>query len=307
MNNVIRRNRNQVFNRFLPGSIMTIDGETVVVKRHIIVGAGGNPYSEAYVRRLVVEELNKWEFKDPAFKKIISDPDTSSFELVKMEKVQARPVELYECKECRAVQDAGQGKDRGLCRRCGGNLRVMPFLLIHTCGKLKGLRVPECKDHKKDYMKLERLGKFRWVCGICNWSEDAFTGMCGNNCGLILQKALFSSKNEKMLIRRTVADPSIHNSQIITLLNPPGRGVADLLTNFEYKAKNLFLADYLGILPSYAQNAEQSVEILRDIESETLPHKPVQSKLKEELERMGVTTQVNWRKWITADGGVQEE
>lgn len=282
------RNRNQVFSRFLPGSVMSIDGETVEVKRHSVVGAGGDPNSEAYIRRLLIGELGKWPYRDPAYRTLMSSPDTLDFELVKTEKVQAYPVKLYECKECRAVQEAGEGAQRGSCHRCGKDLRVLPFLLIHTCGKMKPLRVPDCEKDKKDFMKLERFGKQRWVCGICGNSENVFNGYCGSGCELVLQRAPLT-KNDKILLRRNVSDPGVHNSQILTLLNPPGREVAELLKDFEVQSKSLFLADYFGILPAFAEKPSQVIEALRDLTMSRPQSGNNESKLAKELKNMGLS------------------
>lgn len=289
MSNMLSRNRNQVFSRFLPGSVMTIDGETVEVKRHFVVGAGGDPNSEAYIRRLLVAELDKWPYRDPAYRSLRVDPDSRDFELVKTEKVQAYPVQLYECKECRAVQEAREGTERGICRRCGKDLRVLPFLLIHTCGKMKPLRVPECKDHKKDFMRFERFGKQRWVCGICGYNEIAFGGVCGRGCELVLQKATFEDKRDKNLLRRNVSDPGVHNAQNLTLLNPPGKGVAELLKDFSIQSQAIFLADYLGILPDFAMQADQAVEVLRDLSRDKPSSNKGESKLAKQLKEMGLS------------------
>lgn len=264
MSDAIRRNRNQVFSRFLPGSVMSIDGETVEVRRHYVVGAAGDPSSEAYLRRLLVAELEHWRFRDTAYRSLRNDPDTSHFELVRTEKVQAHPVHLYECKSCHAVQEAGNGVERGRCRRCRAELRVLPFLLIHTCGKMKPMRVPECKTHKREFMKLDRYGKQRWACGLCGYTENAFSESCGKGCELVLVGAHLE-KADKRLRRRNVSDPGVHNAQILTLLNPPGRGISEVLKDFPAQATALFLASYLELLPPSAQDLNQVVQLLRDL------------------------------------------
>lgn len=268
MSEAIRRNRNQVFSRFLPGAVMTIDGETVQVKRHSILGVTGDASSEAYLRRLLVDEVQKWLHRDPTYRSLLADPDSSDFELVTTNKVHAEPVDLYECKQCKAVQRPGNGSTRGKCRRCGGELRVLPFILVHTCGRMKPLRIPECKTHKTDWMILERHGKQRWRCGECGYTEPAVGGSCGKDCTLVLQKAFDpDDRAGKAMKRRAVSDPGVHNAQILTVLNPPGRGLADLLKDFEHQAGALFLAEYLGILPEFARDPEVAVMLLRDIQA----------------------------------------
>lgn len=289
MSEAPRRNRNQVFSRYLPGSVMTIEGETVEVKRHYFAGAGLDASSEEYIRRLLATELERWPYRDPAYRSLKANPSTSDFELVRTEKVQAVPVELYECKKCRAVQDAGRTPDRGLCRRCRGELRVLPFLMMHSCGRMQPLRVMECKQHRREFIKLERFGLQRWVCGICHTSEPVFGTNCGNNCELVLQKAPLSKENgDHRMRRRNVSDPGVHNAQILTLLNPPYQGVASLLKDFEKESRALFLASYLGLAPDFANPAHEALEALRDLKTVKAPSQ-ANEKLRKDLEGMGLS------------------
>lgn len=263
--------RNQAFSRFLPGAVETLDGETVHISTHDLTGADIDAYTRGFLQNQVRSAIHQWEYKDPIYEPFLKNAESKAFEFVTSVRVIARTLPVVECRICNAVTNMVTDKGVGAkCRRpgCGGGMRVLPFIEIHACGLESSLRIPKCKEHGDQYIKMERHAQRRWACGIpgCDWSEVAFANSCGQNCYLsLLQVPL--DKNKKRRSQVLVGSNSVFRTQSLDILNPPHGDLGRLFRSYQEFVPPLFVSEYLGLKSIDFGNLEPLFHVLDELKN----------------------------------------
>lgn len=262
--------KNQAFTRFLPGAVETIDGETVKITLHELRGADFDPYTRDYLRHQLKSVIEHWPYRDAVFKGFLDDPESKAFEFVTSVRVVAQTLPIVECRRCSAVTNVTSDRnDFKRCNRCGGGLRVVPFIEIHGCGTESNVRVPSCPNgHGDQYIRLERYAQRRWACGVegCGWSEPAFANFCGKNCYFVLlQVPIDQKKRRKSQV--PVGTSSVYRTQSIDILNPPQGELVRLFRSFAEFAPGLFLSDYFGLQPIDFADLERTFQLLTELKN----------------------------------------
>lgn len=244
--------RNQAFSRFLPGAVETIDGETVKISLHDLKGADFDAYTRDFLQHQLRSVIAQWPNRDAAYKTFLENPETKTFEFVTSVRLVAQTLPIVECRVCGAVTNIATDKSEGKkCRRpgCGGGLRVLPFIEIHSCGVESNVRVPPCGNgHGDQYIRMDRHAQRRWACGMpgCDWSEAAFASYCGKNCYFaLLQVPLDKKKKRKSQV--LVGSNSVYRTQSIDILNPPQGELGRLFRSYDDYVPSLFVSEYLGL------------------------------------------------------------
>jgi hypothetical protein len=264
--------RNQAFSRFLPGAVETIDGETVKISLHDLKGADFDAYTRGFLQHQLSSVISLWPHRDAAYKTFLDNPETKTFEFVTSVRLVAQTLPIVECRVCGAVTNVATDRSEGKkCRRpgCGGGLRVLPFIEIHSCGVESNVRIPPCdKGHGDQYIRLERHAQRRWACGMqgCDWSEAAFASFCGKNCYFaLLQVPLDKKKKRKSQV--LVGSNSVYRTQSIDILNPPQGELGRLFRSYVEYVPSLFVSEYLGLQSIDFGNLEPLFQLLNEMKN----------------------------------------
>lgn len=264
--------RNQAFSRFLPGAVETIDGETVKISLHDLKGADFDAYTREFLQHQLRSVIAQWPNRDAAYKTFLENPETKTFEFVTSVRLVAQTLPIVECRVCGAVTNIATDKSEGKkCRRpgCGGGLRVLPFIEIHSCGVESNVRVPPCGNgHGDQYIRMDRHAQRRWACGMpgCDWSEAAFASYCGKNCYFaLLQVPLDKKKKRKSQV--LVGSNRVYRTQSIDILNPPQGELGRLFRSYDDYVPSLFVSEYLGLGNIDFGNLEPLFQLLNEMKN----------------------------------------
>lgn len=298
--------RNQAFTRFLPGAIETIDGETVKIGFHELKADEFDNQTRQYLRHQLRAAIANWPYRDAVYNAFLQDPESKAFQFVTSVRVVANTLATVECKNCNAVTNLARDRNpEKRCQRCGGPLRVLPFIEVHSCGKDSLVRIPTCqKGHGDRYIKLERHAQRRWACGEenCDWSEPAFAFECGKDCYFkLLNVQIDKKKRRKSQI--LVGSNSVFRTQNIDILNPPQGDLVRLFKSYLEFVPPLFIADYLGMDRMDFRELEPTFQTLNEIREQAKNPTQSASSLEETLIKMGIPEEQ--RKVILAQAAAQ--
>jgi len=188
---VMRRGKQQIMHRFLPGKTFDFERVATIARVQSIRGIPKTEFNSSVVLRKIASEAMAWDAdKRPALRDdILRNP--GSFILLDPVEVYAELFpKVFWCQNrlCgRIANYEAQDNLNPRCRHCqSGFLAQLRFVKVHRCGEIQPLFPPPCSRCKNnrsmalDTRGSERLTNFRWICRNrgCNTRLQLFAGAC---------------------------------------------------------------------------------------------------------------------------------
>lgn len=188
---VMRRGKQQIMHRFLPGKTFDFERVATIARVQSIRGTPKTEFNLSVVLRKIAAVAMAWDAdKRPALRDdILRNP--GSFILLDPIEVHAELFpKVFWCqnRSCgRIANYEGQENLNPRCRYCrSGFLAQLRFIKVHRCGEIQPLLPPTCNRCKTnrnmalDTRGSERLTNFRWICRNpgCNTRLQLFAGAC---------------------------------------------------------------------------------------------------------------------------------
>lgn len=186
---VMRRGKQQIMHRFLPGKTFDFERVATIARVQSIRGTPKTEFNLSIVLRKIAAEAMAWDVdKRPALRDdILRNP--GSFILLDPIEVHAELFpKIFRCKTCgQIVNYETQENLSPRCPNCRNmSLAQLRFIKVHRCGEIQPLTPPYCSRCKTskhmalDMRNSERLTNFRWVCRNrgCNTRLQLFAGSC---------------------------------------------------------------------------------------------------------------------------------
>jgi len=198
MRRTMRRSKQQVLLRFLPGRTFDFERIATIARVQGIRGVPSTDLNLDIVVSKVSEETRGW---DPVYRRtlpsnVLNDPsqfvfnDPSQFVLLDPHEVRAElfPKVLWcQSRACGRVYNYESRENLPRrCQYCQSSLAQLRFVKVHRCGEIRPLQPPSCSRCKNAFQMAldtrgsERLSNFRWICRNrgCNYSVGVFGGQC---------------------------------------------------------------------------------------------------------------------------------
>lgn len=191
MGRIMRRSKQQIMHRFLPGKTFDFERVATIARVQGIRGNARTEFNLNVVLRKIETQASAWE---PDFRQTLRDDvlrDPSSFILLDPIEVRAELFpRVFWCqnRSCgRIVTLDSQDNLTRRCRQCRTNSLVqLRFVKVHRCGEIQPLVPPQCnRCNTSRYMALdtrgsERITNFRWICRNrgCDTKLQLFSGYC---------------------------------------------------------------------------------------------------------------------------------
>lgn len=192
MGRTMRRGKQQIMRRFLPGKTFDFERVATIARVQSIRGNPRTDFNVGIVLRKIETEATAW---DAEYRPVLRDDvlrDAGKFIL--LDPVEAR-AELFprvfwcQNRSCGRITNYDSQENLSpRCRHCGRvSLVQLRFVKVHRCGALLPLTPPQCnRCHTANYMALdtrgsERLANFRWICRnrrCDNHKLQLFAGPC---------------------------------------------------------------------------------------------------------------------------------
>jgi hypothetical protein len=189
MGRKMRRGKQQIMHRFLPGKVFDFERVATIA---IVQSIRGNPRTDlntGVVLAKIREEATAW---DPEYRPTLRDDtlrNPSDFILLEPIEVQAQIFPLvFRCTICgHAVNNETTDSLSPRCSKCRNDgLVQLRFVKVHRCGTIQSLVPPNCGRCGNsggvalDLRGSERISNFRWVCRNhgCTWKQAIFAGSC---------------------------------------------------------------------------------------------------------------------------------
>ena len=102
--------------------------------------------------------------------------------------------EVYRCRTCGHIYKIDVSNGTTNCPRttCRGEGTQIRHVNIHNCGNIESLNIPECRRHKRAWIKLDSYAqepsKWAFKCGICNSTIRTGTFSKCSRCGSLPEK-----------------------------------------------------------------------------------------------------------------------
>ncbi|HEX8174060.1 MAG TPA: hypothetical protein VF543_02955 [Pyrinomonadaceae bacterium] len=168
------RSRTQILYRYVPGSVFEHDRFGICRVADVAVSAPNRLNVEA-LRNALQLLLKQWEQSGAAD---FPDPlkEWDEYQVGVPDRVDFEPFPLVvQCNNCGHINFLNvlsEIKGEPLCTNCrDGMYRQLPYVMIHGCGKLGSIYVPNCQIHRQRNVRFNDTGRFVtswWTCASCN-------------------------------------------------------------------------------------------------------------------------------------------
>lgn len=191
MGRTMRRGKQQIMHRFLPGKTFDFERVATIARVQSIRGNPRTDLNVSFVLRKIEAVATTWDIeKRPVLRDdVLRNP--GSFVLLDPVEVRAELFpKVFWCqnRSCgRIINYEAQENLNPQCRHCrSGSLVQLRFVKVHRCGEIQPLLPPTCSRCKTnrhmalDTRSSERLTNFRWICRNrgCNTRLQLFAGAC---------------------------------------------------------------------------------------------------------------------------------
>jgi len=204
MAKTMTRSRMQVMRAHLPGLILQHENGTVV---RVIAVETEHPNADPDILFTnLTGELERWRnYRDAdgnLHNRATGFPDPEQFRdgyvlLTPTDDVIYRPWPLTlrctspTCEKAvrfAADDDWAKAKDPALCDRCGSPREQFPYVMVHNCGDVRDIWMPECPKHERQHVYLKDRRSFEtssWHCRAPGCNGRRLEGMRtpGCSCG----------------------------------------------------------------------------------------------------------------------------
>jgi hypothetical protein len=230
---VMRRGKQQIMHRFLPGKTFDFERVATIARVQAIRGNPRTDLNVSVVLRKIEAEAIAWDVdKRPALRDdILRNP--GSFILLDPIEVRAELFpKVFRCKICGHI--ANYDSQENLSPRCphcrANSLAQLRFVKVHRCGELQPLLPPSCnrcrtaKHMALDMRGSERLTNFRWICRNrgCNTRLSLYAGACPS--------CQWSEPNQRNMSIEVHRAGSTYYPHTTVLLNLPNRDLDAFLS-----------------------------------------------------------------------------
>lgn len=183
---------------------------------------------------------------------------------------------VFECRNCRAAasfpnEQQFLARSRNpRCRWCGGKLTQLYHVLVHECGNLKSLWVPQCNRHggkasrvKLDFRDSQKARDFRWVCMDCGSELRSINRPC-DWCGGGDDSEQEREARGRVPMMRAIPHRAnaAYYAHHVTLVNVDTEDVAELLA---HRDRERLLID------AYLRDSYNTAELLEGVRTEQDP------------------------------------
>ncbi len=261
MTRTMTRSRMQVMRSLLPGQILQHENDTVV--RVIAVETERPSADPDILFATLTAELDRWRnYRDAAgnlHNRATGFPDPAQFRdgyvlLTPTDDVIYRPWPLtLRCtnpvceKAIRFADDEAwaTANDPALCDLCGSAREQFPYLMVHTCGDVRDIWMPECAKHGRQHIYLKDRRSFEtssWHCRAPGCNGRRLEGMrtpgcsCGEG-GLFVGRTI---RQENRFLTHGFPFVNFERSSRLRLEQTPG-------------SHTVVIGYYLGLIDNYEQ------------------------------------------------------
>jgi len=191
MGRIMRRSKQQIMHRFLPGRTFDFERAATIARVQNIRGNSRTDFNLNIVLRKIQAQAIAWEseYRPGLRDDVLRDP--GSFVLLDPVEVRADLFpRVFWCQNRSCGRIISQDSQDNLTRRCRqcrlDSLVQLRFIKVHRCGELQPLLPPQCnrcKDSRNmalDTRASERISNFRWVCRNrgCSTQLTVFASFC---------------------------------------------------------------------------------------------------------------------------------
>jgi len=191
MGRVMRRSKQQIMHRFLPGRTFDFERSATIARVQNIRGNSRTDLNLSIVLRKIRAQAVAWdaEFRPSLRDEILTD--ASNFVLLDPIEVRADLFpKVFWCQTRTCGRITSLDSQSSLTRRCQrcrlDSLVQLRFVRIHRCGELQPLLPPQCarcnnsRNMALDMRGSERIANFRWICRNrgCTTQLTIFPGFC---------------------------------------------------------------------------------------------------------------------------------
>lgn len=191
MGRIMRRSKQQIMHRFLPGRTFDFERVATIARVQDIRGNARTDFNLNIVLRKIEAYAEAWESD---YRPTLRDDvlrDAGNFVLLDPIEVRAELFpRVFWCQNRSCGRIIGYDSQDNLSRRCRQcrteSLVQLRFVKVHQCGEIQPLYPPQCNHcNTSRYMALdtrgsERIANFRWVCRNrgCDTKSQLFAGFC---------------------------------------------------------------------------------------------------------------------------------
>jgi hypothetical protein len=244
----MQRSRTQVLLHYLPGQVFRHENGTI--GRVASVRRQAADVNEELVLQVLGDELGGWEsksgFPEPPNAhrdsyEVVEPIEEVTFDVwpltLRCRRRSCQRLEVYN-----RLEDFLANDSNSRCARCKGPMEQLEFLMVHKCGNLATLNIPNCPDHGWTYMVLEDTGSFDSAEVRCNadgCNGRPIRGMLGfRGCGC-------GDPTDRYMQSLTVRAPNRFFTQRFALVSME-RGPMDRLRT-QQGADRIVVGSYLGL------------------------------------------------------------
>ena len=182
-----QRSITQVVRRHTPGSLMYIQEHDVYAMVTRIRGEPDVKVDRTRLHAQVQRFLERWEEREGKLRNIAADIDLDDIVAIAPSGVDYELFpHTYRCanNECQVLYDGTDRDFPGKCRRCGGELRQLPYVYYHRCGTLRYLAPPKsifCPKHGRKELYFHDTRRFTtssWRCRACDYQQKFWFPPC---------------------------------------------------------------------------------------------------------------------------------
>lgn len=258
MTRTMTRSRMQVMRSHLPGQVLQHENDTVV---RVIAVETERPNADPDVLFAnLTTELERWRnYRDAngnLHNRATGFPDPEQFRdayilLTPTDDVIYRPWPLTlrctnpTCEKAIRFDDDGwsTATNPASCELCGARREQFPYVLVHTCGDVRDIWLPECPKHGRQHVYLKDRRSFEtssWHCRAPGCNGRRLEGMrtpgcsCGEG-GVFVGRTI---RQDNRFLTHTFAFVNFERSSRLRLEQTPGADV-------------VVIGHYLGLIDDY--------------------------------------------------------
>lgn len=226
------RSRTQVLYRYVPGAVFEHDRYGICLVTDIAVSAPIRLNMEA-LKNAMRALLDQWQGSgEDAFPDPVTEWD--EYQVGVPNRVDFEPFPtVVECRNCGHINflnTLSQLSGDPVCTECRqGRYRQLPYVMIHGCGKLSPVFVPDCQSHRRLNVRFTDTGRFVtswWSCASCGGAM--ISRMTQLPCGCVygrrsnkINARYVRTNDTSVLYSHTVAFVNLQESLLAKLRNDP--------------------------------------------------------------------------------------
>ncbi|RLE39492.1 hypothetical protein DRJ17_00900 [Candidatus Woesearchaeota archaeon] len=258
MNKMMRRGKNQVLFKFLPGKPIDYNQGNAIA---LVERWFSHKVDDVNKTRIIKEVYNAIRsFKSKRGYPRIASPD--SFELLSPVFVEAELFPLtFICDSCSraysfgSVQQLNRVLRKHKCISCGGKLTQMDLVYTHECGHLWAPKIAPCKEHGFEKIILNKHGSnspkdWRWECGICKRETSSLNSWC---------PACKGTSNSQICYPKPFRQTSVFTPHSLTLVNLQNLNEDRIYEDDIFK--KLILAKYMDLFKKHNSTFQECLDV----------------------------------------------